>query len=283
MAAINPVATDVLMHTAEKIGGFIGSHPELTKGTIKAIGKSFASAARGRLDRNSTRDRFRRGFNNSRSRIGKPINYRGSPKAFTPVDSNPSGLTTRTFYEQELTSIPKDTGVNDIDQRQRDLCFLQGFKIMTSLENTGTKPVHFNMAVIMNRTSPAASPSANEFFRGSGNQRGLDFSFTLNSNDFRSRPINTDKNVVLMHKRVTLSPPNTTSYEAGWKPSFHNIDCYVPIKRLITFDNGVANNRLYVVYWCDEFNTPTSTVPVGGKLTFSQRVITLFKEPKVTY
>jgi len=266
------------LNTAGDVAAFAGRHQEDIKKLFNIGAKGFRAYQKKRTARNA-----RNAYAKHRSSVGKAPSYRGSPKAFTPVDTNPTALTTRTFYEQELTDIPKDTGVNDIDQRQRDMCFVQGFKMLASLENTGTKPVHFNMAVVMNRTAPASSPSANEFFKGSGSTRGIDFNFLLNSNDFRSRPINGDKNVVLMHKRVTLSPAGTTSYDAGWKPSYHNIDCYVPLKRILTFDAGVANNRIYLVYWCDEFNTATSTTPATGKLTFSNRVITYFKEPKVTY
>lgn len=217
------------------------------------------------------------------SRVGKPPSARGQAKAFTPMDTNPVQLSTRTFYENELTDVPKDSGFNEIDARQRESCYIEGFKILTSLENTSTKPIHFNMAVLMNRTSPAASPSPNEFFRGTGINRGLDFSTALNSNDFRARPINTDKNVVLMHKRVTLSPAGSTSYESGWKPSFHTMDAYIPIKRILTYDQGVCNNRVYIVYWCDLFNTAAAATGTATSLTHSQRVITYFKEPKVNY
>jgi len=274
-SALNPTAK-----AAQSFVSFVGNNPELAREAGEQTKKAFKSFARSA----ASRLRNRRKYGKPANRIGKPPTYRGSPKTFTAVDSDPTALATRTFYEQNLTGIPKDTGANDIDQRQRDLCYVQGFKIITSIQNTGTKPIHFNMAVLMNRTAPGSSPSANEFFRGSGDTRGLDFSSVLlNSNDFRSRPINSDKNVVLMHKRVTISPPNNTSYEAGWKSSFHTLDCWIPLKRVLTFDNGVCNNGVYLVYWCDEFNTAAGTLAQASKLTHSQRVITYFKEPKVNY
>lgn len=219
--------------------------------------------------------------------IGKPASAVTSTKLWTGTDLDPTTLDSRTLYQQEITDIPKDLGNNDIDSRQREQVFLQGFKVMMSVENTTTKPVHFNVAVVMNRRDPDGNIGTTDFFKGSGLDRGINFSNALNSNDFRSRPLNPDKFAILTHKRFTLSNPQqaTPVYEAGDKPSFTSIDFYMPVKRIITYngDTGAANNRIWLVYWCDQFNTATTTLPQSNMLTHSLRIITRFKEPKVNY
>lgn len=219
------------------------------------------------------------------TKIGKAPSQVSDNKLFTTLDDNPVNRDSRTLYSHEITDIPKDTGFNDIDNRQREVCYLNGVKIAISLMNKSTKPVHWNVALVMNRKNPTSQPALSEFFRGSGISRGLDFNNGLNSNDFRARFINADANVVLMHDRFTLSTATETSYEAGFKPSFMTYDKFVPIKRMITYDRdtGNANNRLYLVYWCDEFNTPSGTLPSSLVMEQSTRLITYFKEPKVNF
>lgn len=219
-----------------------------------------------------------------RERVGKSPAEVSSAKIHTALDADPITRDSRTLYQTDVTTISAAGSFNDIDNRQRDQVFLSGVKIAISLENTTIKPVHWNVALIMNRRNPDAAISTDDFFKGSGFTRGLNFSNSLNSNDFRARVINQDANVVLMHKRFTLSPPNTTAYEEGWKPSFICVDEYVPIRRIITYDSdGNANNKVHLVYWCDEFNTAGSTLPNAGVITQSTRILTFFKEPKVNY
>lgn len=219
------------------------------------------------------------------AKVGKSPSQVSDNKLFTTLDENPTNRDSRTLYTHEITDIPKDTGFNDIDNRQREICYLNGVKIAISLKNNSTKPVHWNVALIMNRRNPSSIPAIQEFFRGSGISRGLDFNNGLNSNDFRARFINSDANVVLMHERFTLSTATETSYEAGFKPSFMTFDKYVPIKRMITYDRDTsnANHRIFLVYWCDEFNTATGTLPQSSVIEQCIRMITYFKEPKVTF
>jgi len=280
--ALVPTATNLFTHlaaqnpTVAKVSNYLAQNPELLNEVRNFTARSFEAYKKRRPVRKYKKE-------SARSNVGKPPTARGPPKSYTAVDNNPTAKATRTFYEDELTAIPKTETPSDIDNRFRDTVYINGFKFLVSLQNQSSKPLHFNLAVLMNRTSPAASTSPNDFFRGSGSSRALSFNTNLNSNDFRARPINTDENVVLTHKRVTLSAPNSTATEAGWKSSFHNMDFYLPIKRMFTYTSGTCNNRIYLVYWCDEFNTSELVATQPAKLLMSHRVITYFKEPKIQY
>lgn len=227
---------------------------------------------------------FRARKNRQRERVGKAPSEVPSSKIHTALDADPTARDSRTLYQTDVTTIVAAGSFNDIDNRQRDQVYMSGVKIAISLENTSQKPVHWNVAMVMNRRNPQDAIATDDFFKGSGSGRGLNFSNLLNSNDFRARAINTDANVVLMHKRFTLSPSNSTAYEEGWKPSFLCFDDYVPIKRIITYDNGGdANNRIHLVFWCDEFNTAGGILPSTNVITQSTRLLTFFKEPKINY
>ena len=249
--------------------------------------RQIASAVKDRFNRPKKRAKRPKRRNPGLNHIGKAASRVSESKVWTGTDEDPTSLDSRTLYSHEITDIPYGSSGNDIDTRQRHQVFLNGFNVMMSVENTSDKPVHFNVAVVMNRREPSAAPSVIDFFKGTGIDRGLNFSNTLNSNDFRSRPINPDKHVILKHKRYTLSNKEaaTPVYEAGAIPSFTSIDFYMPIKRIITYnaDLGNANNRIYLVYWCDEFNTGGGTLPQSNVLERSLRIHTMFKEPKIQY
>lgn len=282
------VPYDKAFQAVQKFGQFTPQGRGITSGIRAARAAKAAydtgmpQAAARKIGRSYRKFRARR--KRERERVGKSPKDVSANKIHTALDTDPVARDSRTLYQTEVTSIQSAGSFNDIDARQRDQVYLNGVKLCISLQNTSAKPLHWNVAMIMNRRDPDGPIITDDFFKGSGNNRGLNFGTLLNSNDFRARAINGDANVVLMHKRFTLSPANSTVYEEGWRPSFMNFDHYVPIKRIITYDNdGNANNQIYLVYWMDEFNTAGGVLAQTAVLTQSTRILTYFKEPKINY
>lgn len=263
-------------------------HREQLSNMASGAAKRVQRAWRNRSSRQSKKARARGSRRrNPREKVGKHPSEVSDAKFHTPTDIKVNH-STRTMYSYEVTGIPLSDTNNDIDGRQRQQVFLNGVKLAMTIQNTGSVPLHVNVAMVMNRTSPGSAPSTSDFFRGSGSDRGLDFtSAILNSNDYRSRAINPDTNVILFHKRMTLSAATDigNTYEAGWKPSFTTLDKYTSIKRIITYDGitDIANNRVYLVFWCDRWQNPTGAGTTSNAMTVQTRLITDFKEPKVTY
>lgn len=230
-----------------------------------------------------------------RRRVGEPVGY-GTTKRFTTIDLEPATRTSRRLFVREMTQIPQvDATVDQIDQRQRSMVNLRGFKICMELKNNGGTPLLFNMAVVspkgqnvnltQNPLLTIGDAVEDNWFRGNGNTRSIAFDGgSLNSNDFHCRPINTDEYNVLMHKRINLNTfPAATTWENQRGSNYKFIMKYVPIKRQIRFDTNArdscASGKIFFVYWYDNFQQPIGASATDS-LIVSERYITYFKEPK---
>lgn len=199
------------------------------------------------------RRRGRRPTRFSRSQIGHRVNE-STGKRYTIEDSI-NNYNTRTLYKIDLTNIPKTTS-NEIDSRQRDIVNLRGFKFCIELQNRLERPLYFNYAVLSPKNGQTVSEE--NFFRGSGNGRGLTFSnLLLSSNDFHCRPINADEYIILRHKRYRLSSlvlEGGSNYTENSGKNYMNIMKYVKLKRQIRYDGLDAQSSPVVfVFWFDSF------------------------------
>jgi hypothetical protein len=217
-----------------------------------------------------------------RQRIGNPVGS-SSTKKNTTFDTCAITRGTRTLIVEAVVNIPKSNTDNEIDQRQRQIVNLRGFKHCLMLENLSADPVLANWAVIIPKDKTEfALTATNRFFRGTGNARGLDFGNDLCSNDFRCRPINTDKFTVLRHKRFVLGPGGANTI--GWsnqRQSYRTNDYYMKINRQFRFSQGedVPEQQLFIVHWYDVWGAPSGSPVAPGVVRESSRVISYFKEP----
>jgi hypothetical protein len=218
-----------------------------------------------------------------RHRIGERV-HQATAKRATIVDTDVLDLNTRTLYSVDLTSIPKNIATDDIDRRDRNLANIRGFKLHLVCRHITAHVMQYNIAVI----SPKSAILVNEtnFFRGTGNERGIDFDFaTLSSNDFRTRHINTDIYNILMHKRYKLHPLTQGAglYSIGSGKNWMTFDRWVPLKRQLRYDSTgdvPSSNPVYLVYWWDGLMENVGEVPNNAAIRFMSRVVTHFKDPK---
>lgn len=188
---------------------------------------------------------------------------------------------TRVLNSVEVTNIPEG---NSINQRERQMANLRGFKMCLEVRNVRDEPLYFNLAVLAPKGATASVVTA-DFFRGSTDDRAQDFDATaLNSNEFHCLPINSDKYVVLLHKRYRLGPsPGATLYTNENSNNFLNIDRYVSLKRQLRWSSGEQSaevGRVYVVYWASVFNGASGAPPLLNAYSVSRRYVTYWKEPK---
>ncbi len=262
-----------------RIAYAVGSYAYRHRGTAIRAARTIGRAYRRyRRRRPGTAKRARM------NRVGERVG-RGGSKRFTTADTNAVLRTTRQLQRREMTAIPGANLANNIDERQRDIINLRGFKACWEVRNTSSVPLHLNMAVLAAKEGADADIPNEGFFRGTGSTRGIDFSNNLNSNDFSCRPINADKYTVFTHKRWLLNPQGEAAAgdqnEVG--TSFMSLKQYFPIRRQIRYRTNAdtdCETKIYLVWWCDQFQTDTGTAPVSDAIQMSERYITYFREPK---
>lgn len=210
-------------------------------------------------------------------RIGYTRNH-GASLNRTVIDLPTAPVETRRLYIYPCTEIPKVTP-NDVDNphvRRRDITFIKGFRMCLQLQNTRENLVLFNYAIIVPKAQQ--NVTTQDFFRSRKNtERGQDFDPTvLDSNDFHCSPINTDRYMVLGHKRYKLGATGATN-----PPKFKFIDRYFKINRQLRYDDG-SNIPLYhpifVVFWFDEVMSNAGTAPIVG-MRRNINIKTYFSEP----
>lgn len=191
----------------------------------------------------------------------------------------------RTLYAESLTTLAKQTGAGEINKRERDIVNMRGIKFCWEIANRTNEPMHFNWAVVTPKVSPGILSV--DFFRQYDTARSETFSSGMSSNELSCLPINPDRYIIHTHKRFLMGPANGQVAPA-WstnKSNFMKITRYLPIKRQMAYDtptapSGVVNRGIFVVWWCDAFQTPVGQQPTVGAISVSRREIMTFKDPK---
>lgn len=241
-------------------------------GLTAYTGYSIARAAYRRF-RRAKRSRF------GRTNIGEPVGT-GTSKRSVTLDQGPVNQDTRTLYSYDITDIPPGS---NIDQRERRIVNVRGFKICMEIKNTGSLPLYVNVAVLSPKGGKGGV-NATDFFRSSDTERGRNLDPTLTSNEYHCLPINSDNYTILKHKRMRLvagaGGGDTVSLN-GY--SYTNLNWWIPLKRQIRYESSGDSpdvGTCYLVYWFDQFGTGSGVLPVTGIATTSRRVVAYFKEPK---
>lgn len=217
-----------------------------------------------------------------KGRIGFPKGTATSKRAAT-VTNTGDPLSTRTLYYENLVNIAK-TSTNEIDKRQRDNAYISGFKICYDVLNYSVNPVLLNVAVVYDKRSNDGTVimALDDFFRSSeGNNRAKDFSITLDANEFHCLPLNTDRFSVLKHGRFTLGPTQSATVGAYTvnRENYKSIMWWVPLKKQIRYNDGNAQSKVWLIWWCDKFQAGTGVAAVTIGQT-QIHAVTYFKEPK---
>lgn len=223
----------------------------------------------------------------ARARKPSPVQMVGNdPGSGTTKRQNTGNIettvrTSETLYWQDVTDIagtPTGTSAADIDDRKRALVNLRGVKICMEWRNDTTKDLLCNVALVAPKNGDTAF-TTDDFFRGHGNQRGLNFdSATLNSMDMHCRPINSDKYHVIAHKRFRMGHNDTQN------PQPHKFfQHYQKINRQIRFDDeagGTCKTPIYLVYWVARAMNTAGTPVDATCYTLTYDTVAYFREPE---
>lgn len=210
--------------------------------------------------------------------IGFPVNSATTKRHVVNVIRQ--DFDTRTLYMSELTAIERQSGVHELNRRERDVVNISGFKIMAECRNLNSEPLQVSFAVLSRIDSTI--PSSTEFFRGDGSgDRTMNLGTNRTSLEQMNAPINTDDYIILWRQNLKFSvtQETTTNWQNDIDPSYGTIKKWIPLNRQIRFNaTGDANERIYLVWWCDKFNQMGASPIDPASFQSQMRLETFFKD-----
>lgn len=204
-------------------------------------------------------------------------------KRRTVVDTGCIARDTQTLYSWDLTQLGAQA--DGIDSRERDVVRIGGWRVDYEVQNKVDAPVYINMAVISAKTCPGVDLDTN-FFRSAGVQRAVNYSTTATDLERHVTGINTDRWIILMHRRIRLagqvdSSPGTPGNQfSSGKTSYATISRYVKLGRQVRFDadtDTVPQSKVYLVIWYGRL-CGNGTV-VTGAVEHNLKVRCWFRDP----
>lgn len=200
--------------------------------------------------------RRRRGGRSQRLRPSEVGERVGSSNTKQVTDKQNGKLQGWKLYYQDMTNISRGT---TLSQRQRDVVNCRGFMIdgyfRTITQTTGAglpSDVYMLNVAVLAPEVPQATREVlgTDFFRAmdDGDKRTTDFATTLGTIDLHKLPINTDKFVVLKHKRYMMN-----TFGAQHKGWMKKIKWWIPLKRQLVYNSTAGTScqsPVYFVYWC---------------------------------
>ena len=262
--------------------GYLDTKYPWTRKKMGMYGNRYGRRRRGRT---TSRGRYSSG-RGKRARIGERV---GTSSALTTIVENDESvpqIDTRELYSVPLIVIQPGQGINE---RKRQMVNVRGWKMDFELINQLVGPLYFNLAIVFDKGGSTSGGVSNaDFFRWDGNDRSRNFSNALSGLEFHRLPINTDRYVVLKHKRYTLiqqrdlegGEPNVTNVRSG--KNYRTMRWYIKLKRQIKFDtslNTPETGQCYLVYWCDGWGTPANSSPTEAAANFGKRIVMYFRDP----
>lgn len=221
----------------------------------------------------------------ARRKIGEPIglstakynlcvNYFGSLR-----DSN-------TLHNDNINLLLRG---DEINQRERNIINLRGWKIDMTIFNQTASPQIVNVAILQN-TNNDGGPQNSNFFKAEGDttERAVDADSTISVLKWAHGIINRELYNVLMHKRFMIGPNALFSdFDSGAvMHSWKNFKRYVPLKRQISYDtagNEPMSNDVHICWWTTLIKnqvTPGVSTPTVNAVLFNMQVRQVFRDPK---
>lgn len=198
-------------------------------------------------------------------------------------------LSSRTLYNKLLTEIFQGDSKN---QRERDLCWISGFRLRMTFHNRTLIPQTCNVAIVSpkdpfpDENIPTLNTfNAAEFFSNLGepNRTGLNANNLLNSLEWGQLPINTDKHAVIWHTRFKLGVQGTgENFSSGELKNYRYLSRYVKVGKKVAYVNSggaACEAPMYLLVWTAPFNEQAGPVNVGV-MNYTSHIVTYFGDPK---
>lgn len=214
------------------------------------------------------------------AKVGHVVGTSTGKKCDVSVQSS-NGRDTRVLFSNSLTeNIVKGS---NIDQRERDTINLRGFKMYFEFTNRFNQPLYCHVAVLVPKNG--STVSTQDFFRAHTTSRAEDFNQGRDSIEMREFPINTDKNIILMHHRFKLNPKTGDvgqAFNTDGPPNWYKFNRWLTVKRQVRYDGQSNTDNLsnaFLVYWADRFSQAPGSTGVANHFNMAHRITAYFKEP----
>lgn len=261
----------------------------LNSGHYRAAGyaaKKFTGWAARRIQR-----KWRsRKSNFSRGRVQNPIGTSSSKRTvITDGNGLSVALNTRTLYSINLLGGIITGVANNEDRRDTALVNVNGFKFCFYVRNLTSEPLVWHFAIIspkgcsQNVDETTDTVLGTDFFRANqGSVRGTDFNNQLSGLESMCKGINTDKWIILKHKRYRFAPNQFQADSSNTnRDNYKIIESYWKFKRQVRYeDDNVVGGGVYLVGWADTINAPAGAPLINNGYELNQRVIKYFRDAR---
>lgn len=195
----------------------------------------------------------------------------------------------RTLYNKPITVIGQGDARN---QRERDICWIKGFRLRMTFHNRTLIPQTCNVAIVCPKDPfPDENvPSLNtfndaEFFSNLGvaARSGLFANNLLNSLEWGQLPINTDKHSIIWHTRFKLGVQGTgENFSSGELKNYRYLSRYVKVGKKVAYVTSAAlscESPMYLLIWTAPFNEQAGPVTTAC-MNWTSHIVTYFGDPK---
>lgn len=249
----------------------------LSKRKPRRVRRKLLKMRRGPMAR---RKRSVRKFQNKLVKQMAPAPFKPDLKSYE-VRTTPVRQGSRNLYFVELTQVPRyniGTGRIPPNQRQGASIQMKGMRIQFTVHNTLAADFGvFNWAIIQPIGGKQVSPDG--FFRTNNASRDVNFSQDLSSHVIQYSDLNTDKMLVLRHKRFFLSPLSVDGF--GGATCRRHVQEWIPFKGMIRFNDDVedeAENPIFFIHWFDYDATVAGSPPVVDAIEYEAIHVMYFND-----
>lgn len=224
-----------------------------------------------------------------KKKIGEPPGTSNSKQRL--IVSDDMQVQTRSMHYANIVEIPIDDENHESrNKRERSVIKISGFKYCLHLQNLSDAPLLFHYAIVApkNPFEFGLGPGG-DFFRDIGTpNRSKNFTTALTAQEFDCLPINTDKFVILKHKKFTIGPwkgsTGTARFNDETLKNWAKVDGYEKLNRQIRYDTTGSTqeaNPVYFIYWCDKMMAAANSPVVVDALHVQRKLVTYFRETSV--
>ena len=267
MSALIPYAASELSSPAAQLGLAVGQ--QLGSAALAAGKKMYANRA------NAGRTKKRKVESRKLADLGRPAGHDESKK--NDRQSPPTSIANKELEFEPLIRVEKDVAASEnITKRQRDTLHHKGVKVCFMCKNTRKQALFLNWAIVLPKA--ANTIGSLDLLRGDDQERDHPIDQNSTTMDLRCLPINTDRYIVLKHKRKTILPDSdkgTTSTEGR---DLVVIEDYIKTNRQVFFDGDNAEplQNMFMVWWVDYYGAPVGVKTASCEVSW--KIINYFKE-----
>lgn len=197
--------------------------------------------------------------------------------------------TTKTLYNKLISNISQ----GDLrDQRERDLCWISGFRIRMTFHNRTLIPQTVNVAIVSPKDPypDENAPALNTFNDGAfftnlgvGSRTGLTANTLLNGIEWATLPISTDNHNIIWHTRFKLGVQSTQeNFSSGELKNYRYLGRYIKVGKRVAFKNTAGNSceaPMYLLVWTSQFHEAAGA-GVPQAMNWGSHITTYFRDPK---